>query len=409
MADKVVDREYLEKHGVEEAISQALAQLGREKPANALARLSELLCPHRPGTDSYLSLVGSTPMVKLSKLLPAESRAKAVYAKMEMQNPGGSIKDRIAKHIVERAEAAGELRSGMTIVEYTSGNTGIGLAMVAAAKGYKCIIIMPQVPTMFERYIIVRQFGAEVILTAPAYGVRGLQKAYTDLIDSDPHLYFGANQFKNPANPEAHYATTGPEIWAQTLGEVDFLLHGIGTGGTLGGAGKYLKERKPSVKIVGIEPSNARVHIGAAHGPHTIVGIGAGIPTHFLGLPTNASGEPVALEGETPTSVIDVWAHASSDEALAWATRACTVEGMMVGPSAGAALKVACELACTPEAEGKTIVVILPSHGIRYGLHPMWAAVKEEATAALPAQPNMDKTIEVIQWSSMAANKKAAE
>ena len=404
----MADREYLEQHGVEEAISKAMAQLVREKPANALARLSELLCPHKAATDSYLSLVGSTPMVKLNKLLPPESKAKAVYAKMEMQNPGGSIKDRIAKNIIESAEAAGELKPGMTIVECTSGNTGIGLAMVAAAKGYKCIIIMPQLPTMFERYIIVRQFGAEVILTAPAYGVRGLLKAYKNLIDSDPSLYYGANQFKNPANPATHYHTTGPEIWSQTSGEVDFVVHGIGTGGTLSGAGKYLKEMKPSIKMVGIEPSNARVHVGAAHGPHTIVGIGAGIPTHFLGLPTDANGEAIALEGETPTSIVDVWAHASSEEALAWATRACKVEGMMVGPSAGAALKVACELACTPEAEGKTIVVMLASHGIRYGMHPMWAAVKEEASAALPAQPNMDKTIEVVQWSSMAIKAAAA-
>lgn len=397
----MADKEYLEKQGVEAAIAKAIAQVVREKPTNALARISELLCPAKPVTENFLSTVGATPMVALGKMLPAESKAKAVLVKMEMQNPGGSIKDRIAKNIVESAEADGTLKPGMTIVEATSGNTGIGLAMVAAAKGYKCVIIMPQVPPMFERYTIVRQFGADVILTAPGLGIKGCLKAYNDLLASDPSKYYGANQFKNPANPEVHYATTGPEVWSQSAGEVDFFIHGIGTGGTLSGAGKFLKEKKASVQTVGIEPSNARVHIGAPPAPHTIVGIGAGIATHFLGLPTDEAGEAVALDGETPTSGVDVWAHASADEAIEYASKACQLEGMMVGPSAGAALKVACDLACKPEAEGKTLVVILASHGIRYGAHPMWAAVKKEATAALPAPPNMDKTIEVIQWNSM--------
>ena len=168
---------------------------------------------------------------------------------MEMQNPGGSIKDRIAKSIVESAEKAGALKPGMTVVECTSGNTGIGLAMVAAAKGYGCVIIMPQVPPMMERYMIVRSFGAEVVLTAAAKGIKGAMAAYAEIVSSDPSKYFGANQFKNLDNPEAHYQTTGPEVWAQTSGAVDVFIHGIGTGGTIAGAGKYLKEKKPSVQV----------------------------------------------------------------------------------------------------------------------------------------------------------------
>merc|ERR1712094_135530 len=166
---------------------------------------------------------------------------------------------------------------GMTVVEGTSGNTGIGLAMACAAKGYKCIIMMPQVPAMFERYIVARQFGAEVMLTAPAKGFAGLLGAFRELVDSDPDKYFGVNQFYNEANPAMHYATTGPEIWAQTGGEVDYFVHGVGTGGCISGTGKFLKEKKPSVKMVAIEPSNSRVHVGEApSGPHSIVGIGAG-------------------------------------------------------------------------------------------------------------------------------------
>ena len=243
------EKAYLKEQGVEEAVAKAVAQVLREKPANAIARISELLSPAPAATDDYLSTVGNTPMIKLGKMLPADCKAKAVYVKMEMQNPGGSIKDRIAKSIIESAEADGSLKPGMTIIEATSGNTGIGLAMVSAAKGYKCIIIMPQVPPMAERYMIARQFGAEVILTAAGMGIKGCMKAYNDLIASDPSKYFGANQFKNPANPNAHYATTGPEIWAQTSGDVDVFIHGIGTGGTVSGTGKYLKEQKPSCQV----------------------------------------------------------------------------------------------------------------------------------------------------------------
>ena len=395
------ERKYLEEQGVEAAIAKAVAQVLRERPANAIARLGALLSETPPATDNYLSTIGNTPMIKLGKMLPADCKAKAVYVKMEMQNPGGSIKDRIAKSIIETAEAEGKLKPGMTVVEATSGNTGIGLAMVSAAKGYKCVIIMPQVPPMAERYMIARQFGADVILTAPGLGIKGCLKAYNDLIASDPSKYFGANQFQNPANPEVHYKTTGPEVYAQTGGEVDVFIHGIGTGGTISGAGKYLKEQKPGCQVVAIEPSNARVHVGMPPAPHTIVGIGAGIATHFLQMPTDESGNPIPLEGEKPIpGVVDEWAHASQEEAIEYARKACTAEGMMVGPSAGAALKVACDMATRAECAGKTIVVVCASHGIRYAAHPLWADVKKEAEAALPKPPNMDKTIEVVQWDS---------
>ena len=393
------------EQGVEDALAQAVAQVIKEKPANALARIAQILSPAPPPTDDYLSLVGNTPMVKLSKMLPAESKAKAVYVKLEMQNPGGSIKDRIAKQIVEAAEKAGTLKPGMTIVECTSGNTGIGLAMVAAAKGYPCVIIMPQVPAMGERYMIVRSFGAEVILTAAGKGIKGAMAAYAELCASDPSKFFGANQFKNLENPEAHYLTTGPEVWSQSAGAVDVFIHGIGTGGTISGAGKYLKEQAKAagkdVTIVAIEPSNARVHVGGAMAPHGIVGIGAGIATNFLSLPTDANGDALPLPEPTPVpGVVDEWAHASTDEAVAYAGKASTLEGMMVGPSAGAALKVACDWACKPEAEGKTLVVMLASHGIRYTSHPMWAAVKAEMAAALPSPPNTDKELPTVQWKS---------
>ena len=181
-------------------------------------------------------------------MLPPECKA-TIYAKLEMQNPGGSIKDRIAINIIEEAERAGKLRKGMTLVEATSGNTGIGVAMVAAAKGYASIICMPQVPSMLERYMIVRMFGAEVHLTAAGLGAKGTLDYYSTLCRSDPDKYFGTNQFHNLDNPTAHFKTTGPEVWAQTRGEVDIFVHGLGTGGCLSGTGKFLKAQKPSVQV----------------------------------------------------------------------------------------------------------------------------------------------------------------
>ena len=266
-------------------------------------------------TDNYLSTIGNTPMLKLGKMLPEKCKAKAVYVKLEMQNPGGSIKDRIAKNMLEEAEASGKLKPGMTVVEGTSGNTGIGLAMACAAKGYKCIIIMPQVPPMFERYIIARQFGAEVMLTAPAKGFSGLLNAFKTLTESDPAKYFPVNQFYNMDNPAAHYATTGPEVWAQTGGSVDYFIHGVGTGGTISGAGKFLKEKNSQLKILAIEPTNGRVHVGETpSGPHSIVGIGAGVKTHFLAADKD--------DQFVNPAIVDEWAHASSEEAIEYTLKA---------------------------------------------------------------------------------------
>lgn len=344
---------------------------------------------------TYLETIGQTPLVQLRRMLPATAQAATVLVKLEMQNPGGSIKDRIALNMIEAAERSGQLKPGMTVVEMTSGNTGIGLAMVCAAKGYACIIIMPQVPAMLERYMTCRQFGAEVHLTAAGLGFGGVAKHYEELVQSDPMKYWGGNQFKNPDNPEAHVKTTGPEIWEQTAGAVDIFIHGIGTGGCIKGTGQFLKSKKSSVKVIAIEPSEARVHVGAPPKPHPIVGIGAGIVTHFFGLDSKPLSEPAPIEG-----VIDEWAHASGVECVDYAKKAASLEGMMVGPSAGAALKVAIEVASRPESKGKTIVVICPSHGIRYTAHPLWSGVKEEGLAALPSPPNMDKDVVPLQWNS---------
>eukprot|EP00316_Scyphosphaera_apsteinii_P020898 CAMPEP_0119314096 /NCGR_PEP_ID=MMETSP1333-20130426/31628_1 /TAXON_ID=418940 /ORGANISM="Scyphosphaera apsteinii, Strain RCC1455" /LENGTH=356 /DNA_ID=CAMNT_0007319141 /DNA_START=147 /DNA_END=1217 /DNA_ORIENTATION=+ len=345
-----------------------------------------------PQYPTYLETIGKTPLVKVDRMLPEEAKHATVLVKLEMQNPGGSIKDRIALNMIESAERSGKLKPGMTVVEGTSGNTGIGIAMVCAAKGYKCIIIMPQVPAMLERVMIIRQFGGHVHLTAAGKGIKGVLEQYEKLIASAPDNYFGTAQFTNLDNPDAHIKTTGPEIWEATKGRVDYFVHGIGTGGCIRGTGEYLKRLKPSVKVIAIEPTEARVHIGAPPKPHPIVGIGAGIVTHFLGL----EGKPVENEAPLP-GIIDEWAHASGDECVAFAKRAAELEGIMCGPSAGAALKVATDIASRPEAKGKTIVVILASHGIRYTAHPLWAEVKKEAAAALPAPPNMDKDIELVQ------------
>lgn len=342
---------------------------------------------------TYLETVGRTPLVVLHKVLPEAARHATVVCKLEMQNPGGSIKDRIAVKMIEDAERDGLLRPGMTVVEPTSGNTGIALAMVCAAKGYRCILCMPQVPAMLERVMICRQFGAEVHLTAPGLGFKGILRHIEELTAADPDQYYCPNQFANAANPGAHYDTTGPEIWEQTDGEIDVFVHGIGTGGCIAGVGKYLKEKKPSVQIIALEPSNARVHVGEPMNPHTIVGLAPGMPSEFLEGP---------FDTEAARGVVDEWAHCSADDAVAWARAATTKEGMMIGPSAGAALKVAVEVASRPESKGKTVCVVIASHGIRYTAHPLWKEMKAEAVGALPVPPNMDKSLSPLQWASDA-------
>ena len=279
-------------------------------------------------------------------------------------------------------------------MEYTSGNTGIGLAMVCAAKGYKCMILMPQLPPFLERYIICRQFGAEVHLTAPAKGMPGLKAYATELMEKNPNIVC-TNQFENEANPRIHYETTGPEILSQTGGAIDYFVAGVGTGGTINGAGRFLKEKKPDLKVVVVEPTESRVLTGAPHTPHTILGIGAGVVPPFI--ESLAPGQAMA---DAPRGIVDEFQSATSAEAVAMAATMAAKAGMMVGPSAGGAIKVAMDIAARPEAAGKTIVVICASHGIRYVNHPLWAAAKKEAESALPSPPNMDKEAPTLLFTS---------
>jgi cysteine synthase A len=393
---------YLESSGLEKELADCVNQVVREKAPDALARLSELLAakggkPVTPPLCDYLDTVGNTPLVKLGKCLPEGVKAARVLAKLEMCNPGGSLKDRIALQMIEKAEKDGLITPGKTtLVDFTSGNTGIGEAMVCAAKGYKCIIVMPQVPPMFERYIICRQFGAEVRLLNPAAGGVAWVNYTKELASQPDHWYIG--QMENESNPAAHIENTGPEIWAQSAGQVDYFVHGIGTGGCIAGVGKFLKDKNPACKVVALEPSEARIHTGAPMGKHGIVGWAPGFHSNFL----DGVGKPAAELSDAPRGVVDEWGHVSTAECVEWATKVTQTEGMMVGPSAGAAIKYACDVACRPEAAGKTIVVVVPSHGIRYVQHPLWGKMKAEVATALPSPPCSDKEAPILQWDSAA-------
>ncbi|WP_022881687.1 cysteine synthase A [Gryllotalpicola ginsengisoli] len=289
--------------------------------------------------------VGGTPLVKLNRVVgdvPA-----TVLAKLEFFNPASSVKDRIAVAIVDAAEKAGALQPGGTIVEATSGNTGIGLAMVGAARGYKTILVMPDTMST-ERRMILRAFGAELVLTPGADGMKASIAKVQDIVAETPGSIW-ARQFENEANPAIHYATTGPEIWDATDGAVDVFVAGVGTGGTITGAGRYLKEQNPSVHVVAIEPAETEVLRGGAHGTHKIQGIGAG----FV---------PEVLDREVYDEVFPV----PSDEAIATSRRLATEEGIFAGISAGASVYAAIELAKRPEFAGKTIVAVVPDTGERY-------------------------------------------
>jgi len=345
--------------------------------------------------ETITDAIGNTPLVKLGRALPPEAKGVTVLAKLEMQNPGGSVKDRIAKNMIEQAEKEGKISPDRTtIIEYTSGNTGIGVAMVCASKGYKCIIVMPQLPAMKERYAICRKFGAEVRLTCGVKGVPGMKIYVEDLLAKEPEKYWCPQQFSNQDNPTIHYTTTGPEIWEQTKGTVDYFISGVGTGGTVTGAGKFLKEKNPNVKVLAIEPTESRVMVGQPHTKHGIVGIGAGVPATFI---KDMAPEQEWKEG--PRGIIDEFVHCSTGEAVEWANKLAASEGILVGPSTGAAVKIASEVASRPEAKGKTIVVIFPSSGIRYVNHPMWAKIVTEAKDALPEPPNMDPE-PLFRWNS---------
>ena len=289
--------------------------------------------------------IGFTPLIEIPRSL---NRGGArVLAKVEFFNPGGSVKDRVAKAMIEAAEKDGTLKPGATIIEPTSGNTGVGLALVSAVRGYHLILTMPETMSV-ERRKLAAAYGAEIVLTPGAEGMKGAIAKAEELRDSTPGAVI-LQQFENPANPEAHYRTTGPEIWADTNGEVAAFVAGVGTGGTITGTGRYLKERNPAVKLVAVEPDTSPVLSGGAPGPHKLQGIGAG----FV---------PKVLDRSLLDEIITVSAENAGKTARAAAAQA----GLLVGISSGAALYAALELAKRPEFAGKTIVTLLPDTGERY-------------------------------------------
>ena len=294
---------------------------------------------------NILDRVGGTPLVEISPKL--NKGAARVLAKVEYFNPGGSVKDRIALAMVEAAEKSGTLRPGATIIEPTSGNTGVGLAFVSAVRGYHLILTMPETMSV-ERRKLAAAYGAEIVLTPGAAGMKGAIAKANELRDSTPGAVI-LQQFENPANPEVHYRTTGPEIWNDTDGEVAAFVAGVGTGGTITGAGKYLREKNPDVGLFAVEPDTSPVLSGGQPGPHKIQGIGAG----FV---------PKVLDTSLLTEVIKV----SADDAGATARAAGANEGLLVGISSGASLWAALELSKRPEFAGKTIVALLPDTGERY-------------------------------------------
>ena len=292
-------------------------------------------------------LIGNTPLLELNKFSTAKELQSPIIAKVEFFNPGGSVKDRIALAMIEDAEKSGVLKPGATIIEPTSGNTGVGLALVSAVKGYKLILTMPETMSI-ERRNLVKAYGAEVKLTSGADGMKGAIKTAEELRDSIPGAVI-LQQFENLANPQKHYETTGVEIWEQTEGKVDIFVAGVGTGGTVSGIGKRLKEKNPDVKIVAVEPKSSAVLNGKPSGPHKIQGIGAGfVPNTYNG------------------SVVDEVFDVDNDDAIRTGRELARQEGLLVGISSGAAAFAASEIAKRPENAGKTIVVLLPDTGERY-------------------------------------------
>ena len=300
-----------------------------------------------------LGLIGNTPLVEVTNIEKELGLKATVLVKLEYFNPAGSVKDRIAKAMIEDAEAKGKLKEGSVIIEPTSGNTGIGLAAIAAAKGYRIILTMPETMSV-ERRNILKAYGAEIVLTEGAKGMKGAIAKAEELAQEIPGGFI-PGQFVNPANPAVHKATTGPEIWKDTDGKVDIFIAGVGTGGTLTGTGEYLKEQDPAVKIVALEPDDSPVLSEGRSGAHKIQGIGAGFVPEVLN-----------------TKVYDEVYRATGDEAFAAAKLLAKKEGISVGISSGAALSAALSYAKKPENEGKTIVALLPDSGDRYYSTPLF-------------------------------------
>ncbi len=297
--------------------------------------------------DSLLDLIGSTPLLNAKNFAAKEAPNANILAKLEYFNPAGSVKDRIAKAMIEDAEKAGKLKPGSTIIEPTSGNTGIGLSAIAAAKGYKIIITMPETMSI-ERRKLMAAYGAELVLTEGAKGMKGAIAKANELAEQIPDSFI-PGQFENPANPAAHKATTGPEIWEDTDGKVDFFVAGVGTGGTLSGVGEYLKSQNPDVKIVAVEPASSPVLSKGVSGAHKIQGIGAGFVPDTLN-----------------TDIYDEIIPVDNDAAFETGREFVKAEGVLIGISSGAALWAATQIANRPENKGKNIVVLLPDTGDRY-------------------------------------------
>ena len=299
-------------------------------------------------------LIGKTPLLELVHLEQSEGLEAKILAKLEYFNPAGSVKDRIAKAMIDDAEASGKLKPGSVIIEPTSGNTGIGLASVAAARGYRIIIVMPETMSV-ERRQLMKAYGAELVLTEGAKGMKGAIAKAEELSKEIPNSFI-PGQFVNPANPAIHKATTGPEIWEDTDGQVDIFVAGVGTGGTVTGVGEYLKSRNPAVKVVAVEPASSPVLSKGTPGAHKIQGIGAGFVPAVLN--TGVYDEIIAVENE---------------DAFATGKKIGKSEGVLVGISSGAAVWAAIELAKRPENKGKTIVALLPDTGDRYLSTPLFA------------------------------------
>jgi cysteine synthase A len=304
--------------------------------------------------DTITDLIGSTPLLKLNRFAAAENLGAEVYAKLEYFNPAGSVKDRIAYAMITDAEKSGALKPGSVIIEPTSGNTGIGLAAVAAARGYRIIIVMPETMSV-ERRQLMKAYGAELVLSEGAKGMKGAIAKADELAKEIPNSFI-PGQFVNPANPKAHIATTGPEIWDDTDGKVDIFVAGVGTGGTITGVGQYLKGKNPGVKVVAVEPATSPVLSKGTAGAHKIQGIGAGFVPDVL-----------------DTKVYDEIITVENDDAFATGRLIGHKEGVLVGISSGAAVWAAIQLAKRPENAGKNIVVLLPDTGDRYLSTPLFA------------------------------------